>query len=175
MSIGPHCILSYGSQTNSLSLDSLCYSYISLVLWLFPWLRRQVSGIRNLEPLSVYLLPCFIFWRLLGIRDCTGLCSAIRPNQGITAFYSRFCHSCQHFMTSAIKHCSHCNICVEGYDHHCRWISKCIGKNNLHSFYAFIGSLMVLNSYLYYVIYCIFWAHEWYVYIELLIIFHSKL
>ena len=28
-------------------------------------------------------------------------------------------------------HCPYCNICVEKYDHHCDFVGKCIGKNNI--------------------------------------------
>ncbi len=35
-------------------------------------------------------------------------------------------------------HCSYCDVCVIGYDHHCPWTSKCIGKKNLVQFYIFL-------------------------------------
>lgn len=34
-----------------------------------------------------------------------------------------------------------------GYDHHCPWTSKCIGKGNLKGFYAFVTSTMFLFGY----------------------------
>lgn len=37
------------------------------------------------------------------------------------------------------RHCSDCDVCIKGYDHHCPWTSKCIGENNLWKFYAFAG------------------------------------
>jgi len=40
--------------------------------------------------------------------------------------------------TEITYHCFECEICVEGYDHHCPWTTKCIGKKNLWLFYAFI-------------------------------------
>ena len=45
------------------------------------------------------------------------------------------------------SHCPDCDICVEGHDHHCPWTGKCIGKNNLTSFYIFIFSIFALISY----------------------------
>ena len=38
---------------------------------------------------------------------------------------------------SKASHSPDCNICIEGYDHHCPWTGKCIGKNNLTLFYIF--------------------------------------
>jgi hypothetical protein len=37
-----------------------------------------------------------------------------------------------------IFHCPDCNVCIEGYDHHCPWIGKCVGSNNSCSFYFFL-------------------------------------
>ena len=38
------------------------------------------------------------------------------------------------------KHCEKCGICIEGYLNHYKWMSKCIGRNNLMIYYIFIGS-----------------------------------
>ena len=37
-----------------------------------------------------------------------------------------------------LKHCTFCNICVIGIDHHCGVFGKCIARNNIICFYAFI-------------------------------------
>lgn len=29
-------------------------------------------------------------------------------------------------------------MCIEGYDHHCPWTSKCIGRGNVVAFYVFL-------------------------------------
>ena len=38
-------------------------------------------------------------------------------------------------------HCNECNICVENFDHHCTYASKCIGNNNKFIFKLWIISV----------------------------------
>ena len=45
-------------------------------------------------------------------------------------------------------HCDDCDVCIEEYDHHCPWTSKCIGRGNLIPFYVFVGSTLILFFYL---------------------------
>ena len=40
-------------------------------------------------------------------------------------------------------HCRSCDICVEMFDHHCPFISNCIGKRNYVFFWSFINLLWV--------------------------------
>ena len=44
------------------------------------------------------------------------------------------------YMIRNSYHCRDCGVCIKGYDHHCPWVSKCIGHRNLKSFYAFVGA-----------------------------------
>ena len=64
-------------------------------------------------------------------------------------FYNEFntnkyqiCRKCNILIDKSLKiiHCDICNICCEFYDHHCPWIGKCIGQNNILSFKIFIFS-----------------------------------
>ena len=61
-----------------------------------------------------------------------------------------FCQKCKVIKDyqKMIIHCSHCDVCVEGYDHHCVWTSKCIGKGNMMSFQLFSISVLVLLLYI---------------------------
>ena len=62
----------------------------------------------------------------------------------------RICSKCKLIMdlSKGTEHCPDCDICIMGIDHHCPWTSKCIGKNNLYFFYAFLGSTLSLIIYL---------------------------
>ena len=71
-------------------------------------------------------------------------------------FYNEFntnkyqiCRKCNILIDKSLKiiHCDICNICCEFYDHHCPWIGKCIGKNNVLTFKLFIFSNFVFIIY----------------------------
>ena len=61
-----------------------------------------------------------------------------------------FCERCKMWVSKEkkVEHCLDCDICVEGYDHHCPWTSKCIGKNNINSFYVFVISTLFIFAYI---------------------------
>ena len=42
----------------------------------------------------------------------------------------RYCDACQYYQPSHAAHCPDCNVCVAGFDHHCVWMSICIGVGN---------------------------------------------
>lgn len=48
------------------------------------------------------------------------------------------CEECKLVQPKGCSHCEFCQVCIEGFDHHCPWMGKCIGKDNLCAFYTFI-------------------------------------
>ena len=40
-------------------------------------------------------------------------------------------------------HCKECGYCVNKYDHHCMFLGKCIGKNNIYFFWGLIIMIFV--------------------------------
>jgi hypothetical protein len=38
-------------------------------------------------------------------------------------------------------------VCVRDYDHHCPWVSKCIGGRNLTAFNVFLAATSVFMLY----------------------------
>ncbi|KAF8560964.1 hypothetical protein P879_06973 [Paragonimus westermani] len=50
----------------------------------------------------------------------------------------RFCKHCLLEQPLRCRHCPDCNRCVIKFDHHCPWISNCIGERNHSSFVVFL-------------------------------------
>ena len=62
------------------------------------------------------------------------------------------CQSCSFIIdkTKNYYHCVICECCCEGYDHHCPWTSKCVGKRNI---FYFNGMLFMISTIFIYVIF----------------------
>jgi hypothetical protein len=54
-----------------------------------------------------------------------------------------FCINCQIVQHLNTVHCLICNKCIEGFDHHCFWINRCIGAKNKNYFYHLICGMEI--------------------------------
>jgi len=61
--------------------------------------------------------------------------------------YTQICTICKTHVLELSKHCGFCDRCVDGFDHHCKWLNNCIGKQNYKIFVALIATLQVLTSF----------------------------
>ncbi|XP_024031881.1 protein S-acyltransferase 24 [Morus notabilis] len=52
--------------------------------------------------------------------------------------WSQLCATCKIVRPLRAKHCSTCDRCVEQFDHHCPWVSNCVGKKNKWDFIIFL-------------------------------------
>ena len=51
----------------------------------------------------------------------------------------KWCEKCLIWKRPDMDHCSYCNVCVEGFDHHCAVLGICIGDKNMKYFLQFLA------------------------------------
>ena len=112
--------------------------------------------------LSMIWEHSFLSIRIMGIIMCLfqlfSYCAASIINPGLPKaryeYYATYphkgnykkCRECNLWINvdKDTYHCYDCQCCVEGYDHHCPWTTKCVGRGNLYLFYIMLISTFML-------------------------------
>ena len=91
--------------------------------------------LQTLVPVFLCLSLVFLF-----LTACTdpGIVrtSVVQPDEE-AADGLVYCEVCSIYKVPTTVHCQDCNCCIEEMDHHCPWMSKCIGKKNMKWFILF--------------------------------------
>jgi palmitoyltransferase ZDHHC9/14/18 len=53
-------------------------------------------------------------------------------------YFLKFCRTCLNAKDMRVYHCPDCGLCILRHDHHCPWLSTCIGLNNHKHFIILI-------------------------------------
>lgn len=61
--------------------------------------------------------------------------NAIEKNDSVLEPY---CPDCLFEIPLRGKHCKECGHCIATFDHHCTWVSNCIGEHNKYLFHIFL-------------------------------------
>ena len=105
---------------------------------------NNILFLLNLTLLIILLLKNPGYKYIENQNGINPLIKLIEDNKDI----KNYCPKCFIPEVNGIKHCIICDKCVEGFNHHCFWINKCIGKKNklIYLLFLFISLIYTLDS-----------------------------
>ncbi len=136
--IGPHWPM-YFCLTSIMTIGYISFFYH---FWIYINIFFKLFGVATY--LIFYISYSYIFFLNPGIPKYDKNAILGKPREKY-----RYCRPCGIWTSieENTAHCYECNVCVEGYDHHCPWTGKCIAKNNINAFYVFLVSVLCIFCY----------------------------
>jgi len=149
-----HVMLGPQSEQGLQTLTLVCLFLLEVLFLVFagPYLWYEVTPILPSCSVSVFLSSLL----LMGLTTFTepGIVPRLEvfealgevpeslktPSEG-----GKFCATCRIYKPPRTSHCRVCDNCVEVFDHHCPFVSACIGKNNYKFFVMMTVSLTGLG------------------------------
>lgn len=87
---------------------------------------------------AIFFLICYL---KIGLSN-PGIASSVILPEIYIQKDKKYCVKCRVLKINGIRHCYTCDLCILDMDHHCPWVGKCIGKNNIKLFKIFIFSAL---------------------------------
>ena len=165
LSYGNYKILMYDKNGDPLFLIGPDYTYfLSMLIVNLLYLIVLSGFFIYISPFYINIFGIilnmiqFMFFILCGIKNPGLPKKEIQNEFLLIQFPNQYkkCQLCKFIIdkTKKFSHCEICGCCCEGYDHHCPWTSKCVGKGNIFYFHSMI--IMVFFILLYLIISLIF-------------------
>ena len=105
----------------------------------------QVGTLNLLVGLLVFVTTISTFLATALINPGIVMASAqIKSKGDFNASLEKICTDCNVFRSDFTEHCKKCRVCIEEYDDHYALLGKCVGKNTIKCFYAFLLSTLCL-------------------------------
>ncbi len=82
------------------------------------------------------------------VHDATKTDAKKTPDPVSAPIYAKYCNSCFIWRPARASHCSRCNVCIANLDHHCPWLSNCVGQRNHCYFIGFLVFACIECSFL---------------------------
>lgn len=126
-----------------LTITLLCATWMGYFFLLSPFLGSKMLNIIGLAIFEVNLLSLIATaFTEPGIVPRGS--SSIHGEESIANKPGASCPICKiKKFSPRIRHCKHCDNCVDTFDHHCPWTGNCIGVRNYAYFFAFISSVVL--------------------------------
>uniref|UniRef100_A0A6V1ME69 Palmitoyltransferase n=1 Tax=Heterosigma akashiwo TaxID=2829 RepID=A0A6V1ME69_HETAK len=140
MTVGPHWS---GTVFTTVIILSGTY-FLAPLVWGRPAALAATAFFFGCSTASLWLVACTD----PGIvRRATAPAAAAAAADGL-----RFCDKCSIYQPEGAVHCNDCGVCIEGHDHHCPWMGKCLGRGNICYFWLFNASWFFYLLFLFYII-----------------------
>ena len=129
---------------SDLYLFIIIFSITSFLSIIFYSLKEQKMLIMRLIYIFSYLFYTITYILLMILNPGMPTCKnnidldELKRNYYQCTLCNSIVYKNNEFIT---YHCPYCNICVEKYDHHCDFVGKCIGKNNIFIFRCWLFSI----------------------------------
>ena len=117
--------------------------YMTLTLIITVFIISSIIYCFILKKLHVIFKIIFLTFQLIAIF-CVLRTALIHTEIAMNKFQDQFnnmcCDKCKIYYNSfdKVEHCSICNVCYYKLDHHCVWVGKCVGKDNICAFIEMI-------------------------------------